>query len=190
MEGFCPTDISSTLSLARKTQSRNILDILSKNNITMKKLLIILLFVPMVAFGQTEILKETLIKKSIKWTEVASTERNYEEAKKFLLPNMDSSTFSSNGTQLRMYDDKYFNSPIKYKWESFETNNHTVQVSPNGYTAVVTFNVDGSYIFDGNKTPYAVRVSFVWTKVDGLWKKIHSHWSPRKGAVGIPTKDR
>ena len=46
----------------------------------MKKLLLILLFVPIVAFGQTEKLKETLIKKSIKWTEVASTGRNYEEA--------------------------------------------------------------------------------------------------------------
>ncbi len=156
----------------------------------MKKLLLILLFVPIVAFGQAEELKETLIKKSIKWTEVASTGRNYEEAKKFLIPNMDSSTFSSNGTQLRTYDEKYFQTPVKYKWVSFETNNHTVQVSPNGYTAVVTFNVDGSYIFDGNKTPYAVRASFVWTKVDGLWKKIHSHWSPRKGAVGIPIEDR
>ena len=79
----------------------------------MKKLLLILLFVPK-PFGQTEKLKETLIKKSIKWTEVASTGRNYEEAKKFLIPNMDSdSTFSSNGTQLKMmYDEEYFNSPI------------------------------------------------------------------------------
>ena len=119
----------------------------------MKKLLLVLLFVPIVTFGQTEKLKETLIKKSIKWTEVASTGRNYEEAKKFLIPNMDSSTFSSNGTQLRTYDEKYFNSPVKYKWVSFETNNHAVQVSPNGCTAVVTFNVDGSYIFEGNKTP-------------------------------------
>jgi len=152
-----------------------------KQSNTMKKLLLILLFFPIVAFGQTEKLKETLIKKSIKWTEVASTGRNSEEAKKLLIPNMNSTTFSSNGTQLRTYDEKYFNSPIKYKWISFETNNHTVQVSPNGYTAIVTFNVDG------NKIPYAVRDSFVWIKVDGLWKKIHSHWSPRKGTVGIPT---
>ena len=121
----------------------------------MKKTLFILLFLPIITFGQTEKLKETLIKKSIKWTQVASTGRDYEEAKKFLIPNMDSSTFSSNGTQLRTYDEKYFSSPVKYKWVSFETNSHTVQVSPNGYTAVVTFNVDGSYIFDGNKIPYA-----------------------------------
>ena len=102
---------------------------------------------------------------------------------------MDSSTFSSNGTQLRTYDKEYFNSPVKYKWVSFESNNHTVQVSPNGYTAVVTFNVNGSYIFEGNKTPYTLRASFICTNVDSLWKKIHSHWSPRKGAVGIPTTD-
>ena len=74
----------------------------------MKKLILILFFGHIVAFGQTEKLKETLIKKSIKWTQVASTGRNYEEAKKFLIPNMDSSTFSSNGTQLRTYDEKYF----------------------------------------------------------------------------------
>jgi len=48
------------------------------------------------------------------------------------MPNMDSSTFSSNGTQLRTYDEEYFNSTVKYKWVSFETNNHKVQVSPNG----------------------------------------------------------
>ena len=52
-----------------------------------------------------------------------------------------------------------------------------------------SFIINGN-IFEGNKTPYAARASFIWTKVDGLWKKIHSHWSPRKGAVGIPTKDR
>ena len=74
----------------------------------MKKLLLILLFVPIVAFGQTKKLKETLIKKSIKWTEVASTGRNYEEAKKFLIPHIDASTFSSNGTPLRKYDEQYF----------------------------------------------------------------------------------
>ena len=156
----------------------------------MKKLLLVLLFVHTVASGQTEKLKETLIKKSIKWTEVASTGRNYEEAKKFLIPDIDASTFSSNGTPLRKYDEQYFNLPVKYKRIRFETNNHTVQVSPNNNTAVVTFDVDGSYLFEGNETNYAVRVSFVWTNFNGEWKKIHSHWSPRKGAVGIPIKDR
>ena len=103
---------------------------------------------------------------------------------------MNTSTFSSNGTPLRAYDKEYFSSPIMYKWISFETNNHKVQVSPNGNTAVVTFNVDGRYIFEENETPYSVRASFVWTQVNGEWKKMHSHWSPRKGAIGIPTKDR
>ena len=85
---------------------------------------------------------------------------------------------------------KYFNLPLKYKWIRFETNNHTVQVSPNNNTAVVTFNVDGSYLFEGNEINYAVRASFVWTNFNGEWKKIHSHWSPRKGAIGVPIKDR
>ncbi len=156
----------------------------------MKKIYLPTLLIAFISFGQTQKLKETLIKKSIKWTEVASTGRNYEEAKKFLIPNIDASTFSSNGTPLRKYDEQYFNLPVKYKWIRFETDNHTVQVSPNNNTAVVTFNVDGSYLFEENEINYAVRVSFVWTNFKGEWKKIHSHWSPRKGAVGIPIKDR
>ena len=160
----------------------------------MKKLF--LLFIPGLIFNCVESntqnidINQILIQKSIKWTKVGSTGRNYEEAKKLLLPNMDTSTFSSNGTPLRAYDKQYFSSPIMYKWISFETNNHKVQVSPNGNTAVVTFNVDGRYIFEDNETPYSVRASFVWTQVNGEWKKMHSHWSPRKGAIGIPTKDR
>ena len=156
----------------------------------MKKIYLLPLLFAFISHGQSQRLKETLIKKSIKWTEVASTGRNYKEAKKFLIPHIAASTFSSNGTPLRKYDEQYFNLPLKYKWIRFETNNHTVQVSPNNNTAVVTFNVDGSYLFEGNEINYAVRASFVWTKVDGLWKKIHSHWSPRKGAVGIPIEDR
>ena len=154
------------------------------------------LFIPVLIFNCVESntqhidISQILIQKSIKWTKVASTGRNYEEAKKLLLPNMDTSTFSSNGTPLRAYDKQYFSSPTMYKWISFETNNHKVQVSPNGNTAVVTFNVDGRYIFEENETPYSVRASFVWTQVNGEWKKMHSHWSPRKGAIGIPTKDR
>ena len=158
--------------------------------------ILFLLFIPVLIFNCVESntqhidISQILIQKSIKWTKVASTGRNYEEAKKLLLPNMDTSPFSSNGTPLRAYDKQYFSSPIMYKWISFETNNHKVQVSPNGNTAVVTFNVDGRYIFEDNETPYSVRASFVWTEVNGEWKKMHSHWSPRKGAIGIPTKDR
>ena len=155
----------------------------------MKNFIIIILF-PFFITAQATNLNEELIKKSIQWTKVASTGRDYEEAKKFLDENFNSSTFSSNGSPLRIYDKEYFSTPVRYQWINFTTHDHFVQVSPNKNSAVVTFNVDGSYIFDGNKTPYAVRASFVWTKVDGLWKKIHSHWSPRKGAVGIPTKDR
>ena len=56
--------------------------------------------------------------------------------------------------------------------------------------AIDSLGVDGKYIFEGKETSYSVRTSFVWTLVNGEWKKMHSHWSPRKGAIGIPTKDR
>ena len=99
-------------------------------------------------------------------------------------------TFSSNGTPLRTYDKEYFTTPVKYQWINFDTYNHFVQVSPNQSSAVVTFNVDGEYIFKGIETDYAVRVSFFWTKINGEWKKMHSHWSSRSGSTGIPVNDR
>ena len=155
----------------------------------MNKILIILLF-PVFISAQEEQLNEELIKKSIQWTKVASTGRDYEEAKKFLDENFNSSTFSSNGSPLRIYNKEYFTTPVKYQWINFTTHDHFVQVSPNKNSAVVTFNVNGDYIFKGVEINYAVRVSFFWTKINGEWKKMHSHWSSKSGSVGIPINDR
>tara|TARA_B100000927_G_scaffold141657_1_gene114252 strand:+ start:996 stop:1463 length:468 start_codon:yes stop_codon:yes gene_type:complete len=155
----------------------------------MKNLIIIVLF-PFLLNAQEAKLNDELIKKSIEWTKVASTGRDYEEAKKFLDENFNSSTFSSNGSPLRIYNKEYFTTPVEYRWINFTTYNHYVQVSPNKNSAVVTFNVDGDYIFKGVEINYAVRVSFFWTKIDGEWKKMHSHWSSKSGSIGIPINDR
>lgn len=155
----------------------------------MKNFIIIILF-PFFIIAQETKLNEELIKKSIQWTKVASTGRDYEEAKKFLDENFNSSTFSSNGSPLRIYDKEYFSTPVRYQWINFTTHDHFVQVSPNKNSAVVTFNVDGDYIFKGVEINYAVRVSFFWTKINGEWKKMHSHWSSKSGSVGIPINDR
>ena len=155
----------------------------------MKNFIIIVLF-PFFITAQETKLNEELIKKSIQWTKVASTGRDYEEAKKFLDENLNSSTFSSNGSPLRIYDKEYFTTPVKYRWINFTTYEHSVQVSPNNNSAVVTFNVDGDYIFKGVKINYAVRVSFFCTKINVEWKKMHSHWSSRSGSTGIPVNDR
>ena len=155
----------------------------------MKNLIVIVLF-PVLITAQENQLNDELIKKSIRWTEVASTGRDYEEAKLFLDEDLNSTTFSSNGSPLRTYDKEYFTTPLKYQWINFDTYDHFVQISPNQSSAVVTFNVDGEYIFKGIKTDYAVRVSFFWTKINGEWKKMHSHWSSRSGSKGIPVNDR
>ena len=155
----------------------------------MKKSIIIILF-PVLITAQENQLNDELIKKSIRWTEVASTGKDYEEANLFLDEDLYSTTFSSNGTPLRTYNKEYFTTPVKYQWINFDTYNHFVQVSPNQSSAVVTFNVDGEYIFKGIETDYAVRVSFFWTKINGEWKKMHSHWSSRSGSKGIPVNDR
>ena len=141
----------------------------------MKNFIIIILFPFFITAQETE-LNEELIKKSIQWTKVASTGRDYEEAKKFLDENFNSSTFSSNGSPLRIYDKDYFTTPVKYQWINFTTHDH--------------FDVDGDYIFKGVEINYAVRVSFFWTKINGEWKKMHSHWSSKSGSVGIPINDR
>ena len=156
----------------------------------MKNFIIIIVLFPFFITAQETKLNEELIKKSIQWTKVASTGRDYEEAKKFLDENFNSSTFSSNGSPLRIYDKEYFTTPVKYRWINFDTYDYFVQVSPNQSSAVVTFNVDGEYIFKGVETDYAVRVSFFWTKINGEWKKMHSHWSSRSGSTGIPVNDR
>ena len=61
----------------------------------MKKLIIIILF-PVLITAQENQLNDELIKKSIRWTEVASTGRDYEEANLFLDEDLYSTTFSSN----------------------------------------------------------------------------------------------
>ena len=53
----------------------------------MKNFIIIILF-PFFITAQETKLNEELIKKSIQWTKVASTGRDYEEAKKFLDENL------------------------------------------------------------------------------------------------------
>ena len=74
---------------------------------------------PVFISAQEEQLNEELIKKSIQWTKVASTGRDYKEAKKFLDNNFYSSTFSSNGSSLRLYDEEYFTTPVNYQWINF-----------------------------------------------------------------------
>ena len=100
----------------------------------MKNLIIIVLF-PVLITAQENQLNDKLIKKSIRWTEVASTGRDYEEAKKFLDEDSYSSTFSSNGSPLRLYDKEYFTTPVKYRWINFDTYDHFVQVSANQSSA-------------------------------------------------------
>ena len=103
----------------------------------MKNFIIIVLF-PFFITAQETKLNEELIKKSIQWTKVASTGRDYEEAKKFLDENLNSSTFSSNGSPLRIYDKEYFTTPVKYRWINFTTYDHSVQVSPNNNCLLYT----------------------------------------------------
>ena len=55
-------------------------------------------------------------------------------------------------------------------------------------TAVVTFDTVGAIDYDKGKknVPYSTRASQFWTNEDGNWKLMHSHWSPKSGAMGVP----
>lgn len=66
--------------------------------------------------------------------------------------------------------------------------NFKVSFSKGKITAVVTFDTVGSIDFDKGKknVPYSTRASQFWTNEDGNWKLMHSHWSPKSGAMGVP----
>jgi len=66
--------------------------------------------------------------------------------------------------------------------------NFKVSFSKNKNSATVTFDTDGIINFDnGQKNiPYSTRASQFWVNEDGVWKIMHSHWSPKSDSEGIP----
>lgn len=114
---------------------------------------------------------------------------NYTEAKKHLSENFQTTIFNSSGQPLVIQSkDEIENSGNGWDFSRFEMSNFKVSFSKGKITAVVTFDTVGAIDFDKGKknVPYSTRASQFWTNEDGNWKLMHSHWSPKSGAMGVP----
>ena len=114
---------------------------------------------------------------------------NYTGAKKHLSENFQTTIFNSSGQPLVIQSkNEIENSGDGWDFSRFEMSNFKVSFSKGKKTAVVTFDTVGAIDYDKGKknVPYSTRASQFWTNEDGNWKLMHSHWSPKSGAMGVP----
>ena len=159
-------------------------------------LLSILLFIGCVSntepvLEDKAILSQTLIEHSQNF-QLAYINNDFEDANAFMSTDFETTVFNSNGTDLIIQNqDNIENSGEGWDFNEFVMSNHSVAYSADQTTAVVVFNTDGSISFEGGEqnVPYATRASQTWVKTSMGWKIMHSHWSPRVGAIGVPVEE-
>ena len=136
-------------------------------------------------------LSQTLIEHSQNF-QLAYINNDYESTNAFMSSDFETTVFNSNGTDLIIQNqDNIENSGDGWDFNEFVMSNHSVTHSADQTTAVVIFNTDGSISFEGGEqnVPYATRASQTWVKTSMGWKIMHSHWSPRVGAIGVPVEE-
>ncbi|MGB0367326.1 MAG: DUF4440 domain-containing protein [Flavobacteriaceae bacterium] len=114
---------------------------------------------------------------------------NYAVTKNYLSDNFQTSIYNSSGQPLVIQSkDEIENSGAGWNFGRFDMANFNVSFSKGKKAAVVTFDAVGTINFDKGKknVPYSTRASQMWTNEDGNWKLMHSHWSPKSGAKGVP----
>ena len=163
-------------------------------------LLSILLFIgcvsntePMLVDGLEDeaILSQTLIEQSQNF-QLSYTNNDFEGANAFMSTDFETTVFNSNGTALIVQtQDNIENSGDGWDFDEFVMSNHSVTFDADQSTAIVVFNTDGSISFEGGEqnVPYATRASQTWVRTSMGWKIMHSHWSPRVGAFGVPVEE-
>lgn len=117
---------------------------------------------------------------------------DYEGASAFMSTDFETTVFNSNGTELVIQTQENIeNSGDGWDFDEFVMSNHAVTFSADQTTAVIVFNTDGSISFEGGEqnVSYATRASQTWVNTSTGWKVMHSHWSPRVGAVGVPVEE-
>ena len=114
---------------------------------------------------------------------------NYSTSSTYLSNNFDTSIYNSSGQPLVLQNkDEIENSGAGWDFGRFEMSNFKVSFSKDKNSAVVTFDAAGSINFDNGEkdVPYSTRASQFWINEDGMWKLMHSHWSPKSGSKGVP----
>ena len=159
-------------------------------------LILALLYLGCVSSTETTLMDEdslsqTLIEQSQNF-QLAYINNDFEGANAFMSTDFETTVFNSNGTDLIIQTkDNIENSGDGWDFDEFVMSNHSVTFDANQSTAVVVFNTDGSISFEGGEqnVPYATRASQTWVKTNMGWKIMHSHWSPRVGAIGVPVEE-
>ena len=122
--------------------------------------------------------------------QMAYIDNNFEEAMSFMSDDFTTTVYNSNGTSLMDQTEDQITSGANNGWtfDEFVMSNHRVERSADNTTMVVTFDAKGSLSFeDGEQNvPYSTRASQVWVETNDGWKLMHSHWSAKADASGIP----
>ena len=137
------------------------------------------------------ILSQTLIEQSQNF-QLSYINNDFEGANAFMSTDFETTVFNSNGTDLIVQtQDNIENSGDGWDFDEFIMSNHSVTFDADQSTAVVVFNTDGSISFEGGEQniPYSTRASQTWVRTSMGWKIMHSHWSPRIGALGVPVEE-
>ena len=135
-------------------------------------------------------LKSEIINNS-KEFQLAYINNEYSNAKIFLSDNITTSIFNSNGSPLVIQNEEQIsNSGRGWSFSKFEMTNHQVFISPDARSITVVFDTDGK-IEVGNSeemVTYSTRASQFWVYTPNGWKIMHSHWSPKSEAQGLPNE--
>jgi len=135
-------------------------------------------------------LKSEIINNS-KEFQLAYINNEYSNAKKFLSDNIITSIFNSNGSPLVIQaEEEISNSGRGWSFSKFEMTNHQVFISPDATGITVVFDTDGEIEIENSeeRVPYSTRASQFWVSTPNGWKIMHSHWSPKSEAQGIPNE--
>ena len=164
----------------------------------MKKLFISLLIISLIscqpAMEQKSVDLNSLEKEIInnsKAFQLAYISNDYLEAKQFLSNEITTTIFNSNGSSLvEQSEEQISNSGRGWKFIRFDMKNHQVFIAPDAKSIAVIFDTEGEIEFEntGEKVPYSTRASQFWVSTSQGWKIMHSHWSPKEQAQGIPNE--
>ena len=138
-----------------------------------------------------EQLKTEIIEASIAF-QTAYIQNDYQNAKAYMSKDIPSTIFNSNGSPLVVQtEEQISNSGLGWSFAKFDMSNHQVFIAPDTKSIAIAFDAEGIVRFDesGEEVPYATRASQFWVATDMGWKILHSHWSPRAAAKGIPTEN-
>lgn len=123
--------------------------------------------------------------------QTAYINNDYDGCTVYMTDAFSTTVFNSNGSPLVDQTEEQITLERAWAFDEFVMANHRLERSGDGGTVVITFDTEGSLSFeDGPQNiPYSTRASQVWVNTADGWKIMHSHWSPKAEAQGIPGEE-